>query len=43
MVKIVAEEARAMLIGVKLNEALRGETVLTVSYLINNTSTRALE
>lgn len=42
MVRTITERARAMLIGANLNKAFWGEAVLTATYLINITPTKAL-
>lgn len=43
MVRTVTERARAMIHGSMLNEAFWGEAVLTATYLINITPTKALK
>lgn len=43
MVRTITEKARTMLAGAKLNKAFWGEAVLTSTFLINITPTRALK
>lgn len=42
MIRTITEKARAMIFGAKLNKSFWGEAVLTATYLINLTPTKAL-